>query len=562
MKVVIVGGVASGATAAARLRRLDEYGEIVILEKSGHISYANCGLPYYLGGVIKDKNKLSLHSPLSLYARYRIDVRVNSEVIEINKERKYVKVKELITGNEYIEYYDKLLLATGSSAIIPNIEGVNENGIFTLKNVEDTYKIEEYIETHKVKNAAIIGGGFIGLELAENLSKKNINVSIIDKAHQLLTNIDADLIPFVHIELLKHDVSIELNKEIVKFEKKLNHILIHFNDGTIKKVDMVILSIGVKPNSQLAIDAGLEVGEKGNIIVDEYLRTSDPNILASGDLIHTKSVIDGKVRYVSLAGPANKQGRIAADNILGRGIEYKGTLGASIIKLFDLNIGSVGINEVEAKNCNYNYEKIIITPLNHASYYPGASSLTIKVIYNKDNLHILGAEIVGKESVDKKIDIISMAIYNNTKITDLQDIDFAYAPPFNSAKDAINIVGYVSSNIEDGLVKQCYLSDLKKIKNFDDVILLDIRTVFEFENSHLDKFINIPLDDLRTNLSELDKNKKIYVLCQSGLRSYLACRILSQRGYDCYNIIGGYNFLNIQHMNKKLFGGNYRNHLK
>lgn len=556
MKFIIIGGVAGGATAAARLRRLDEYAEIIVIEKSGHVSYANCGLPYYLGGVIQDKNKLTLHSPLSLYARYRIDVRVNSEVIEINKEEKYVKVKEYLTGNEYIESYDKVLLSTGASAIIPPFEGIDNDGIFTLKTVEDTYQIEEYIKTHKVKKATIIGGGFIGVETAENLSKRGIEVTIVEKRNHLLPNLDNDLVPFLHIELLKNNINILLNKEVTSFSKSLNHLLINFKDNDKIKTDLIILSLGVRPNSKLALNAGLELGEKGNIIVDEYLRTSDPNILAVGDLIHTKSMIDNKMRYIALAGPANKQGRIAADNLLGRGIEYKGTFGASIIKVFDLNIASIGINEDEAKNNNFNYEKIIITPMSHASYYPNATPLTIKVIYNKDNLNILGAEVLGKEAVDKKIDILAMAIYNKTKITDLKDIDFAYAPPFNNAKDAINIVGYVSSNIEEGLIKQCHINDLKRIRDYNDVILLDTRTTYEFNIGHLDKFINIPLDDLRNNLDRLDKNKKIYVLCQSGLRSYVACRILSQRGYECYNIVGGYHFLNTQHMNKELFGNN------
>ena len=524
MKIVIIGGVAGGATAATRIRRLNEKTEIIIFERSNYISYANCGLPYYIGDEIKDKKTLTLQTPLSLWNRYRIDVRVSHEVLDINSNQKKVRVKNLINGDEFEESYDKLLISPGAKPVIlPFLKDVKN--VFTLRTVEDTFKIKEYISNNQPKSAVIVGGGFIGVEMAENLVNLGIDVTIIQKDNHLLGNIDRDIASFIHHHIRSKGVKILLNTDI-------KDVMLNY--------DMILVSIGVAPDNSLAIKAGLELGYKGSIKVNGKMETSIKDIYAVGDAVEITHYVLNEKRIISLAAPANKQARVAADNICGIENEYKGSLASSIIKVFDMTVATTGIKEKEAIEANLNYEKVILSPASHATYYPGATTMTLKVIYEKETLKILGAQAVGYDGVDKRIDIIATAIFAGMKATELKDLDLAYAPPYSSAKDPVNVAGFIIDNIESEIVEQFYYEDIEELRKKDDAILLDTRTKNEYNLGFAEGFINIPLDELRDKISLLDKNKKIYVMCQSGLRSYLATRILKQNGFKVYNFAGGY----------------------
>ena len=544
VKIVIVGGVAGGASAAARLRRLDEKAEIVMFEKSGYISYANCGLPYYIGGEITDSEELTLQTPQSFNARFNVDVRVNREVIDINRQSKTVTVLKTDSGKTYEESYDKLILAPGAKPIVPNFPGVENERIFTLRNVEDTFKIKSFIDEKQPKSAVVIGGGFIGLEMAENLVSQGVEVTLAEKMPQLLGTLDSDLASFVHAKFASKGVNLKLGVTVKGFESRNGKIAVLADEIPETVADMVVLALGVTPDSLLASKAGLELGMKGSIAVNSHMQTSDPDIYAVGDAVEVEHFVTKQPALISLAGPANKQGRIAADNIYGISSVYQGSQGSSVIKLFDMTAATTGINEKQAKALGLDYDKVTLSPSSHAGYYPGGKVMTLKVIYEKKTLKILGAQIVGSDGVDKRIDVIAVAIRAGLSAIQLKDLDLAYAPPYSSAKDPVNMAGFMIENIENGLVKQFHYDDIAELRNRNDCILLDTRTNTEYSRGHAEGFVHIPVDTLRDRLDELDKSKKVYVMCQSGLRSYIACRILSQNGYDCYNFSGGYRLYN------------------
>ncbi|MBR2376874.1 MAG: CoA-disulfide reductase [Clostridia bacterium] len=539
MKIVIVGGVAGGATAAARIRRLNEHAEIIIFERSGFISYANCGLPYYIGGVIEDKEDLTLQTPESFFRRFRIIAKVNHEVTYIDEQNKTVHVTDLKTGTSFTETYDKLILSPGAKPILPDF--YTENGsTFTLRTVEDTLKIRGFVEQKQPKTAVVIGGGFIGLEMAENLAQLGIKTTIVQRSNHLLPTVDCDMASFIHANFRHHGVQLLLNVNTNKMSITGEKVSLDLDNGSNISADMVVLAVGVTPENTLAKKIGLELGVKGAIKVNAKMETSIPDIYAVGDAVQVKHFITDKDSVISLAGPANKQGRIVADNICGLNSEYKGTQGSSVIKLFDMTVATTGINEQQAKANGIEYEKVILTQNSHAGYYPNATAMTVKLIFEKVTYKILGAQIVGYDGVDKRIDVIATAVRAGMKANELKDLDLAYAPPYSSAKDPVNMAGFVVENIKNGIVKQFYYEDIPSLRERKDVILLDTRTPFEYMRGRADGFINIPLDDLRERLGELDKTKKIYVMCQSGLRSYLATRILMQNGFDAYNFAGGF----------------------
>ncbi len=539
MKIVIVGGVAGGATAATRIRRLNEHAEIIIFERSGFISYANCGLPYYIGGVIADKADLTLQTPESFFRRFRIVAKVNHEVTDIDLKNKTVHVTDLKTGTSFTEKYDKLILSPGAKPILPDFYTENER-TFTLRTVEDTLKIRAFVEQVQPKTAVVIGGGFIGLEMAENFAKLGVKTSIVQRGNHLLPTVDCDLASFIHANFRYHGVQLLLNTNTNKMSFTGEQVFLNLDNGSNISADMVVLAVGVTPENTLAKKIGLELGVKGAIKVNAKMETSIPDIYAVGDAVQVKHFITDKDSVISLAGPANKQGRIVADNICGLNSEYKGSQGSSVIKLFDMTVATTGINEQQSKANGIEYEKVILTQNSHAGYYPGATAMTLKLIFEKATYKILGAQIVGYDGVDKRIDVIATAIRAGMKADELKDLDLAYAPPYSSAKDPVNMAGFVVENIKNGIVKQFYYEDIPSLRERDDVILLDTRTPFEYMRGHAEDFINIPLDDLRERLGELEKDKKIYVMCQSGLRSYLATRILMQNGFDAYNFAGGF----------------------
>ena len=541
MKVVIVGGVAGGASAAARIRRLDEFAEIVVFERTDFISYANCGLPYYIGGVIEDEEALFLQTPQRFWERFNIKVRVRHEVIAIDPTQKTVTVYSSDTKTTYEEQYDKLLLSPGAKPAIPAVPGIENNKIFTLRTVEDTLAIKAFLDRHSCRNITIIGGGFIGLEMAENLVKKQRNVTIIEASDHLLGPLDSDMASIVHSVVRNHNIHLMLQSKVIGFEQIGKDLFIQTADQQTIQADMVLLCIGVILDTKLAQTANLELGIKGSIVVDEQMRTSVTDIYAVGDAVEIKHAISGQKTLIQLAGPANKQGRIAADNICGIASKYPGAQGTSVLKFFDWTIASTGINERQAKEAKSNYDRIVLSPLSHAGYYPGATTMTIKVLYDRSTLHILGAQIIGKDGVDKRIDVLATAMKAGLKGPELAELDLAYAPPYASAKDPIHFIGYMIENITTGKVKQFHYEEIDSLKQ-KDVTLLDTRTISEYKSGNIDGSIHIPLDELRQKMAQIPKDKPVYILCHSGLRSYLACRILMQNGYDCYNLSGGYRF--------------------
>lgn len=542
MKVVIIGGVAGGATAAARIRRLDENAEIIVFEKSGYVSYANCGLPYYIGDVITEPEALTLQTPESFWGRFRVDMRVKHEVLKIYPERKSVEVRNLNTNEVFEESYDKLLISTGAKPTQPRLPGIGLDKLFTLRTVEDTFRIKEFINENKPKSAVLAGGGFIGLELAENLRELGMDVTIVQRPKQLMNPFDSEMAAFIHGEMRKHGVKLALGYTVEGFEEKNNGIDVLLQDEKPLHADMVILAIGVTPDSSLAREAGLELGMKGSIAVNDRMETSVPDIYAVGDAVQVKHFVTGEDALIALAGPANKQGRIAADNICGGDSKYQGSQGSSVIKIFDMTAAATGINETSAKKSGLDVDKVILSPMSHAGYYPGGKMMTMKVLFEKNTYKLLGAQIVGYEGVDKRIDVLATAIRAGMKATELKDLDLAYAPPFSSAKDPVNMAGFMIDNIANGILKQWYLEDVEKLPKDGSVILLDTRTVGEYSRGHVDGFKNIPVDELRERIDEIEKGKPVYIMCQSGLRSYIATRILEGNGFDCYNFVGGYRF--------------------
>ena len=542
MKVVIVGGVAGGASAAARIRRLDESAEIIVFEKTGYISYANCGLPYYIGDVITDSSDLTLQTPESFWTRFRILVKVNHEVTNIDVTQKTVTVKNLLTGTEWEEPYDKLLLSPGAKPVRPNLPGIDSEKIFSLRTVEDTFRIHDYLEKTKAQSAVIVGGGYIGIEVAENLKEKGLNVTIVQRPNQLMNTLDYDMASFVHSKLRAKGISLRLNSNVTSFRQDGERIVTLLEDNSEIAADMVLLAIGVAPENSLAKQAGLKLGVKGSIVVNDRMETSVQDIYAVGDAIQVKHFVTEEDTVISLAGPANKQGRIAADNICGGDSHYQGSMGSSIIKIFDMTVAGTGLTEKVAKSMGIDCESVVLSPASHAGYYPGAKVMTMKVVFEKDTWKLLGAQIVGTEGVDKRLDVLATAMHAGMKANMLKDLDLAYAPPFSSAKDPVNMAGFMIENIKNGFVKQYHWDEIADLPRDGSVTLLDARTVWEYQQGHIDGYINIPVDDLRERMNEIDDSKPVYVICQSGLRSYIACRILTQNGFDCYNFSGGYRF--------------------
>ena len=541
MKVVIVGGVAGGATAAARIRRLDEQAEIVVFERSGYISYANCGLPYYIGDAITDPEELTLQTPESFFSRFRVDMKVRHEVTAIHPERKTVSVKNLETDEVFEESYDKLILSPGAKPTQPRLPGVGIDKLFTLRTVEDTFRIKEYINQNHPKSAVLAGGGFIGLELAENLRELGMDVTIVQRPKQLMNPFDADMASMIHSEMRKHGVKLALGYTVEGFEERNGGEDVLLKDNAPLHADMVVLAIGVTPDTALAREAGLELGIKGSIVVNDRMETSVPDIYAAGDAVQVKHYVTGEDALISLAGPANKQGRIIADNICGGDSRYLGSQGSSVIKVFDMTAATTGINETNARKAGLDVDTVILSPMSHAGYYPGGKVMTMKVVFEKGTYRLLGAQIVGYDGVDKRIDVLATAIHAGLKATQLKDLDLAYAPPYSSAKDPVNMAGFMIDNISKGL-KQWHLHDADKLPRDGSVILLDTRTAWEYSSGHIEGFVNIPVDELRERLDEIEPGKPVYVICQSGLRSYIATRILEGYGYEAYNFAGGFRF--------------------
>ena len=533
MKVIIVGGVAGGASTAARLRRNDEKAEIILLEKGEHISFANCGLPYYIGGTITDKEALLLQTPESFHARFRVDVRVRQEAVGVDVKAKTVQVKNLGTGETYRESYDKLVLSPGASPIRPNLPGAEKNHLFTLRNIPDTYAIREHIDSYKPKSCAVIGAGFIGMEMAENLAELGIAVNIIEAAPHVMAPVDLDMAHDIHNYIRSKGLGLYLGQKCVGFTS--NSVLL--DSGASVPADMVILSIGVMPETGFLRDSGIRLGERGEIVVNDCLQTSAEDVYALGDAVAVTNLVSGKPARIPLASPANKQGRLVADHICGKNCSYKGSQGTSILKFFDLTVAVTGEKEENLKAAGVAYHKSITYSASHAGYYPGGTMMAIKLLFGGD-AKILGAQIVGCDGVDKRIDSLANALRFGLSVYDLQEMELAYAPPFSSAKDPVNMAGYVAGNLLEGKMVPFYLEDLPHIPA--DSLCIDVRTEEEYQAGHIAGFCNIPLDSLRDRLPHLDLTKNIYISCQIGLRGYLAQRILMQHGAKVWNLVGGY----------------------
>ncbi len=536
-KVIIVGGVAGGASAAARLRRLDEQAEIILLERGEYISFANCGLPYYIGGVIQERDKLLVQTPEAMHARFAIDVRVQSEVTAVHPDKKTITVNSKDRG-QYEETYDDLILSPGAKPIHPNLPGINSSKIFTLRNIPDTDRIKAFVDREDSHRAVVVGGGFIGLEIAENLKERGLEVSITEAAPHVLPPFDSDMAVLVERELEENGIQLFLGDGVASFQQQADGLVVTLQSGKTLATDLVILAIGVVPETAFLSGSNIALGRRGHILVNDRLETSEANIYAVGDAIEVVDFVSGQPVAIPLAGPANKQGRIAADNIAGLSSQFKGSQGTSILKVFTLAAASTGNNERTLQRLGITYHVAIVHPNSHAGYYPGALPLTIKLLFD-DAGHILGAQIIGLDGVDKRIDVIATVIRLKGTVKDLTELELAYAPPYSSAKDPVNMAGYVAENILSGL-SDVFTYD--QLGSFDrqETILLDVRTGMEFENGHLPGAINIPIDALRQRLSELDKKQLILTYCQVGQRGYIASRILSQNGFRVKNLTGGY----------------------
>lgn len=564
MKYIIVGGVAGGASTAARLRRLDESAEIIMFERGKYISYANCGLPYYIGGTIPEREKLFVQTPESFGRRFNIEVRTLSEVIKINRNDKEVEVKDLKNSTIYKEKYDKLVLSPGAEPVRPPLPGINQEGIFTLRNVPDTDLIKEYIEKKKPRHAVVVGAGFIGLEMAENLYHSGLQVTIIEMAEQVMTPLDYSMAALVHQHLKTKNVEFYLNTAVASFSNSKGRLLVNLSSSKSIETDMVILSIGVKPDSRLAREAGLKIGETGGIIVNEYLQTSDIDIYAVGDAIEFTNPVTGTKMITYLAGPANKQGRIAADNLVkGNQRTYKGSINTSIAKVFDITVASTGVSGKLLGKLHIPHIDSITHSSSHAGYYPGAVPMSIKISFSPENGRLLGAQIVGFKGVDKRIDLFSMAIQKGATVYDLAEIEHAYAPPYSSAKDPVNIAGMVAENILEGISRPISWREIAENRD-NDLFLLDVRTREEYQLGSIEGAVNIPLDEIRKHLDEIPHDKKIIVFCGVGLRAHVACRVLIQSGFkDVFNLSGGlktYETASQKQSNEDIYERDYVGH--
>lgn len=539
MKVVIIGGVAGGASAAARLRRLNEQAKIIVVERGPYVSFANCGLPYYIGGEIRDRSALTLQTPQSFLTRFNIDVRVRCEAVKIDPAAKTVTLRDLESGGETLESYDKLILSPGASPVRPPIPGAELEGVFTLRNIPDTDAIRAYMESRAAKSALIVGGGYIGLEMAENLLRAGLSVTVAEMADHLIAPFDADMAADVQQYVRQKGARLLLNSGVSAIEKQPDGRLAARVGAQKVMADLILLSVGVRPESALAAAAGLQLNERGQIVVDEAMHTSEADIYAVGDAVTVKNFYTGQETFVPLAGPANRQGRIAADNICGISSAYHGTQGTAIMRFFDLTAASVGLNEKAAAAAGIAYDKTYTYPSSHATYYPGSTNMSIKVLWEKESGRLLGAQIVGFDGVDKRMDVLSAAMRFGAGITDLTELELSYAPPFSSAKDPVNYLGFIGENVRAGRLQQFFWHDVDALPRDGSVTLLDVRTKTEAAADAIDGFMNIPLDALREHLDALPKDKPVYVHCFSGQRSYIACCILQGNGYTCYNLAGG-----------------------
>ena len=544
MKVVIIGGVAGGATAAARLRRLNEEAEIVVLERGGYVSYANCGLPYYIGGVIRERAKLLLQTPESFKRRFNVDVRVKNEAVEILRDQKQVRVRRTEDGSEYSESYDKLIYSPGARALRPHF--IQEDArIFTLRTVEDTFAIDDHIKASGAKSAVVVGGGFIGLEAAENLVERGIKVTLVQLEDQVMLPFDYDMACILHSKLREKGIDLRLSGKVTSLRGEGSGVVAEIENKGSVRADIALVAVGVAPETELAEKAGLALGVRGAVLVDAHMRTSDPDIYAVGDAVQVKNYVTGKDSLVPLAGPANKQGRIAADNIAGVASVYKGAQGSSVMKLFELTAASTGLSERAAREAGYAADSALLFSPDHATYYPGAKNMTLKVVFDRTDGRILGAQAVGFGGTEKRIDVLATAIRAGFTAEELTELDLCYAPPYSSAKDPVNMAGYVIGNILRGTVRQHTWKDVEKLADDENALFLDVQTRGEYDAAHLAGAINIPVDELRGRMNELDKSKTVYVNCYSGLRSYIACRMLSANGFKCSNLAGGIRFYKV-----------------
>jgi NADPH-dependent 2,4-dienoyl-CoA reductase/sulfur reductase-like enzyme/rhodanese-related sulfurtransferase len=534
-KILIVGGVAGGASAAARLRRLDETAEIIMFERGHYISFANCGLPYFIGGEIQNRDDLLLQTPRSFYRRFNVQVRTRNEVTGIDPDKKQISVKNLNTGQTYSESYDKLILSPGAEPVRPPIPGIDSERIFTLRNVPDTDLINDFIEKNRPARAVIVGAGYIGLEMAENLRRRGMLVAIVEMADQVLPVMDKEMTGFIQQELQKHNVALWLNDAVDSFQPSDSRLIVGLESGMELSCDIVILAMGVRPEAELARRAKLEIGTTGGIRVNKELETSNPDIYAIGDAIEVRDFALDNPALVPLAGPANKQGRMVADNICGGHRQYNGTQGTSILRVFDLTVAMTGASEKALEKTNIEYEKVYIHPANHVSYYPGAEQMHIKLLFSRPEGKVLGAQIIGSDGVDRRIDIFAVAIRAGLTVFDLEELEMAYAPPYGSGKDAVNMAGFAASNILEGTVQVVHWDQL----NRDDYVV-DVRSAGEFKRGHIPSAVHIPVDEIRGRLAELPQNAVINTYCATGVRSYIACRILMQNGFIARNISGGY----------------------
>ncbi|MCL2107498.1 MAG: FAD-dependent oxidoreductase [Oscillospiraceae bacterium] len=538
-KIIIVGGVAGGATAAARLRRLDEHAEIIMFERGEHVSFANCGLPYHIGGAVAGRGDLLLQTPESFRRRFRVDVRPRSEVLSIDRAARTVTVKDRQTGETYCEAYDKLLLSPGGAPIRPPMEGIDSRRVFTLRNVADMDRVKAFITETRPRGAAVAGGGYIGIEMAENLKLAGLDVSIIEMSDQVLAPLDFDMACDVHRHLWRKGIALYLNNGLRKITEHSGGLSLELQNGALE-ADMLILAVGVRPESRLAKEAGLELNRLGGIVVDKHMRSSDPDIYAVGDAVEITDPVTGQAAMVPLAGPANKQARVAADNIRGIASEYAGTQGSAVVKVFDMTAASTGINEKNARRLGLEYDKVFLWLPGHAGYYPGAKSMSMKVIFERGSGRILGAQIVGFDGVDKRCDLLAVAVRAGMTAHDLTQWELCYAPPYSSAKDPVNMAGYAIENVLTGKVKNFHWHEADALPRDGGVTLLDVREPYEFAQGSMEGFVNVPLDSLRERMGELDKSRPVYLHCHSGMRSYIAARILTQHGFDAYNLSGGY----------------------
>jgi NADPH-dependent 2,4-dienoyl-CoA reductase/sulfur reductase-like enzyme/rhodanese-related sulfurtransferase len=539
MKLIIVGGVAGGASAAARARRLSEDAQIVLFERGPDVSFANCGLPYFVGGEIAEREKLLITTPDRLRSRFKLDVRTRSSVEAIDRTTKKIRVRDLASGREYEESYDKLILAPGAAPLRPPIPGIDLPGIYTLRNLQDVDRIKERVD-HGVKQAVVVGAGFIGLELVENFVKRGVATTVVELQDQVLPPFDNEMTTPIVETLLAKGVTVLLGQSAEGFEEAPDGLVVRLKSGQSLTAQLVILGVGVRPENKLAVDAGLEVGPRGGIRVNEYLQTSDPNIYAVGDVIEVKDVVTGDPTQVPLAGPANRQGRIAANNIFGRATRYRGTQGTAIVGVFERTAAMTGASEKALRRANRPFRKVYVHPTNHAGYYPGAEAMTLKLLFDPEMGRVLGAQAVGGAGVDKRIDVLAVAIQAGMTVYDLEEMELAYAPQYGSAKDPINMAGFVAGGLLRGEHPQVDVETVLAAPAVDRPLLLDVRTTEEFASGHIPGAVNIPVDDLRSRLGELPHDRKIATYCQVGQRGYLATRILQQKGYSASNIGGGY----------------------